>query len=54
MIVQIISLILVQIPGATEMIPNPISNELEPQLIGTYAIIETVIALIGSIGTAWL
>lgn len=54
LIVQLLTVIMMSIPWATEIVINPLTNLPEPQLIGIYATISIVISLIGAIATARL
>ena len=54
LIAQLITAAMTAIPGASELVMNPMTNIQEPQLIGIYATISIVISVIGSLGSAWL
>ncbi len=54
LIAQLITAAMTAIPGASELVMNPMTNMQEPQLIGIYATISIVISVIWSLGSAWL
>lgn len=53
-VAAIVSMIMLNIPGASEIVVNPLTNIAEPQLIGHYATLDIIINIIWSLATAWL